>query len=84
LTFYANGTVSVSQHQIAHFKGVTQGDIQIYAFNKPEPLALEHQNFRDAVLGRSSDIVNLESGTQTVKVAEAMIESSLNQKAVNL
>lgn len=84
LTFYANGTVNVSQQQIAHFKGVSQGDIQIYAFNKPEPLALEHQNFRDAVLGNQSEIVTLETGTQTVQVAEAIIQSTQNQKAVNL
>lgn len=84
LTFYANGTVNVSQQQIAHFKGVSQGDIQIYAFSKPEPLMLEHQNFRDAVLGLNSDIVTLESGTQTVEVAEAIIKSTRNKKAIEL
>jgi predicted dehydrogenase len=84
LTFYANGTVNVSQQQIAHFKGVSQGDIQIYAFSKPEPLVLEHQNFRDAVLGLNSDIVTLESGTQTVEVAEAIIKSTRNKKAIEL
>ena len=84
LTFYANGTVNVSQQQIAHFKGVTQGDIQIYAFNKPEPLMLEHQNFRDAVLGLDSEIVTLENGTKTVEVAEAIIASTKNQLGVNL
>ena len=84
LTFYANGTINVSQQQIAHFKGVTQGDIQIYAFNKPEPLMLEHQNFRDAVLGLDSEIVTLDSGTKTVEVAEAIITSTRNQLGVNL
>ena len=84
LTFYANGTINVSQQQIAHFKGVTQGDIQIYAFNKPEPLLLEHQNFRDAVLGMDSEIVTLDSGTQTVEVAEAIIKSTKSQKAIDL
>jgi len=84
LTFYANGTINVSQQQIAHFKGVTQGDIQIYAFNKPEPLMLEHQNFRDAVLGLNSEIVTLDIGTKTVEVAEAIITSTKNQVGVNL
>ncbi len=84
LTFYANGTINVSQQQIAHFKGVSQGDIQIYAFSKPEPLMLEHQNFRDAVLGIKSEIVNLESGMQTVEVAEAIIKSTLNQESIEL
>jgi predicted dehydrogenase len=84
LTFYGNGTINVSQQQIAHFKGVTQGDIQIYAFNKPEPLLLEHQNFRDAVLGLDSEIVTLHDGTQTVEVAEAIIKSSREQIVINL
>ena len=84
LSFYANGTVNVAQQQIAHFKGVSQGDIQIYAFNKPEPLVLEHQNFRDAVLGLESEIVTLESGTRTVEVAEAIIRSTLNQSVMSL
>ena len=84
LSFYANGTVNVAQQQIAHFKGVSQGDIQIYAFNKPEPLVLEHQNFRDAVLGLKSEIVTLESGTRTVEVAEAIIRSTLNQSVMSL
>jgi hypothetical protein len=84
LTFYANGTVNISQQQIAHFKGVSQGDIQIYAFNKPEPLTLEHQNFRDAVLGIDSEIVTLQAGTMTVEVAESIIKSTMSQTAVNL
>ena len=84
LTFYANGTINVSQQQIAHFKGVTQGDIQIYAFDKPEPLLLEHQSFRDAVLGLDSQIVTLDIGTLTVEVAEAIIKSTRSQKAIDL
>lgn len=84
LTYYANGTVNVSQQQIAHFKGVTQGDIQIFAFDKPEPLVIEHQNFRDAVLGKDSDYVSLASGTETVKVAESIIQSVRDQKVISL
>lgn len=84
LTFYENGTVDVTQQQMAHFKGVTQGDVQIYAFEKPEPLTLEHQNFRDAVLGKIGEIVTLESGSRTVEVAEAILKSTLNQKAIPL
>lgn len=84
LTYYANGTVNVSQQQIAHFKGVTQGDIQIFAFDKPEPLVVEHQNFRDAVLGKDSDYVSLASGTETVKVAESIIQSVRDQKVISL
>jgi UDP-N-acetylglucosamine 3-dehydrogenase len=84
LTFYANGTVNVSQDRIAHFKGVTQGDIHIYAFEKPEPLRVEHENFRDAILGKISSVVTLAEGSKTVSVAEAALTSIHSQKSVHL
>jgi predicted dehydrogenase len=84
LTFYANGTNTVSQDQIAHFKGVSQGDIHIFAFDKPEPLRVEHENFRDAVLGQNASIVTLTEGAKTVSVAEAVLASIRDQQTVNL
>jgi predicted dehydrogenase len=84
LTFYENGKIEISQTQLAHFRGVTQGDVQILAFEKPEPLVVEHQNFRDAVLGKPSNIVSLEEGTTTVKIADAIIESYTNKSLVKL
>lgn len=84
LTFYENGTVGVAQEGLAHFKGVSQGNIQIFAFEKPEPLRIEHQNFRDAILGKSSEIVTLESGCKTVAVAESVIKSYKTQMAVTV
>ena len=79
LTFYENGKIEILQSELAHFRGVTQGDIHILAFEKPEPLIVEHQNFRDAVLGKPSNIVTLEEGTTTVKIADAIIESYTNK-----
>ena len=84
LTFYANGTVSVSQDRIAHFKGVSQGDIHIYAFEKPEPLRREHENFRDAVLGKDASIVTLTEGAKTVSVAAGALKSIKNQETIKL
>ena len=84
LTFYANGTVSVSQDRIAHFKGVSQGDIHIFAFDKPEPLRREHENFRDAVLGKDASIVTLTEGAKTVSVAAGALESIKNQETIKL
>ena len=84
LTFYENGKIEISQSELAHFRGVTQGDVHILAFEKPEPLVVEHQNFRDAVLGKPSDIVSLEEGTTTVKIADAIIESYTNKSLVKL
>jgi predicted dehydrogenase len=84
LTFYANGTVHVSQDSIAHFKGVSQGDIHSYAFEKPEPLRVEHENFRDVISGRSASMVSLAEGVETVRVAEAIIRSFENQETWKL
>jgi UDP-N-acetylglucosamine 3-dehydrogenase len=84
LTFYENGKIEISQSELAHFRGVTQGDVHILAFEKPEPLVVEHQNFRDAVLGKPSNTVSLEEGTTTVKIADAIIESYTNKSLVKL
>jgi predicted dehydrogenase len=84
LTFYENGKIEISQSELAHFRGVTQGDVHILAFEKPEPLVVEHQNFRDAALGKPSNIVSLEEGTTTVKIADAIIESYTNKSLVKL
>jgi predicted dehydrogenase len=45
---------------------------------------MEHENFRDAILGRPSDIVTMEEGIATIIVAEAIIESSMKNQTVNL
>ena len=84
LTFYENGKIEISQSELAHFRGVTQGDVHILAFEKPEPLVVEHQNFRDAVLGKESNVVTLEEGATTVKIADAIIESYTNKILVKL
>jgi UDP-N-acetylglucosamine 3-dehydrogenase len=76
LTFYANGSVKVTRDEIAQFRGVSEGDVIRYAIAKPEALRVEHENFRDAVLGQDSDIVTLDQGMIAVIVAEATIESA--------
>lgn len=43
---------------------------------KPDPLRVEHENFRDAVLGGETDIVTLDEGIRVVQVCGAMIESA--------
>jgi len=84
LTYYENGKIEILQADLAHFRGVTQGDVHILAFEKPEPLVVEHQNFRDAVLGKQSNIVSLEEGTATVQIAEAIIESYTSKSLIKL
>lgn len=82
LTFYANGSVRTTWEEISRFRGVTEGDVVRFAFPKPEPLRVEHENFRDAVLGKDSDIVTMSQGLATVKVAEACLESAQNGEMI--
>jgi UDP-N-acetylglucosamine 3-dehydrogenase len=84
LTFYANGAVNILRDEVALFRGVREGDVTRYAFSKPEPLRTEHENFRDAVLGLNANIVTMIEGVATVRVAEAMLESSKTGLPVQL
>ncbi len=84
LTFYANGTVSTSWDDIQQFRGVSEGDVIRYAIAKPEPLRTEHEAFRDAVLGKDTDIVTMRQGLATVAVAEAVLRSARDGVTVTL
>lgn len=76
LTFVANGTIATQWDDIAQFRGVSEGDVIRYAIAKPEPLRTQHENFRDAVLGKPADIVTMRQGMTTVKVADAILTSA--------
>jgi len=84
LTFFANGTVPTEWASVSSFRGVSEGDVTRYAFAKREPLRLEHEAFRDAVLGDPSRIVTMAEGLRTVVVAEAMLESARSGSVVSL
>jgi predicted dehydrogenase len=83
LTFFANGTVPTDA-SLARFRGVSEGDVTRYAFAKPEPLRVEHEQFRDALLGRDADIVTLEQAASTVVVANAVAESASTGRTVTI
>lgn len=84
LTFYANGQVETTWDDISRFRGVSEGDVVRYAIAKPEPLRVEHENFRDAVLGRDADVVTLAQGLATVRTAQACIESAGGGRTMSL
>jgi predicted dehydrogenase len=87
LTFYANASVDTQWDSVAAFRGVSEGDVIRYAFAKPEPLRVEHEAFRDAVLGvpgALERIVTMEQGLATVAVASAILESAATKKVVSL
>lgn len=84
LTFHSNGTVPVQWDSVLSFRGVTEGDVIRYAFPKREPLRVEHEAFRDAVLGKPSDVVTMEQGQRTLVVVESALEAARDQVTVRL
>lgn len=76
LTFFANGVVPTEWEAVSAFRGVSEGDVVRYAFAKREPLRVEHEAFRDAVLGVRDEVVSMAEGLRTLEVAEAMLSSS--------
>lgn len=84
LTFYANGEVTNEWDSMASFRGVSEGDMVRYALNRKEPLRTEHEAFRDAVLGKGSNIVTMREGLNTVRAVEAVLESAASGQVVTL
>ena len=84
LIYYEAGIVNISQLDQTNLYEMTQGEVRILDFEKPEPLHVEHKNFRDAVLGKDSNIVTLDEGAITVKIAEAIIESYSTKSQIML
>jgi UDP-N-acetylglucosamine 3-dehydrogenase len=84
LTFYANGTILLEWESISAFRGVSEGDVTRFAIAKREPLRVEHEAFRDAVLGKRSDVVTMEQGLRTLVVVEAALESARKAEPVAL
>ncbi len=77
LTFFANGSAVTEWDAVSVFRGVSEGDMTRYAIPKREPLAVEHETFRDAVEGKpNAGVVTLRQGLRAVIVAEAVLRSA--------
>lgn len=76
LTFHANGVVDTEWESVARFRGVSEGDMTRFAIQKREPLRVEHENFRDAVLGMNNDVVTLQEGLNALRTVETLLASS--------
>ena len=58
------------------FRGVSEGNMTRYAYPKPEPLIVEHECFRAAIMGKGADIISFDEGALTVRVAGAALEAA--------
>ncbi|MET1153608.1 Gfo/Idh/MocA family oxidoreductase [Arthrobacter sp.] len=84
LTFFENGTFQTEWESMAAFRGVSEGSSTRFALAKREPLKMEHEAFRDAILGESMNIVTLGEGLATLQVAEAVLDSAKSGTSVSL
>lgn len=84
LTFYANGTIPLEWESVSSFRGVSEGDVTRFSFAKREPLRLEHEAFRDTVLGKPSHLVTMRQGQQTLRVVEAALDSARMNESIRL
>lgn len=84
LTFYANGTIPLEWEPMTTFRGVSEGDVTRFAFLKREPLRVEHEAFRDAVLGHVSHTVTMAQGQRALRVVEAALSSARTRESVSL
>ena len=73
LTFYSNQSTENDWPELANFKGSSEGDVIKFSFVKPEPLRREHENFRDAVLGKDCEIVTMRQGLSVIKVSDLIL-----------
>lgn len=84
LTFYRNGTIPIEWTQVANFRGVSEGEVTRFALEKREPLRVEQENFRDAILGKRNDHVSMAEGVRTLEVVEAILKSAADGESVRL
>lgn len=77
LTFFENAQVETVWPASQQFRGVSEGNVTRYAFQRPEPLQLEHDAFLGWLTGQAgTEIVGLKEGVEIVAAAEAFIESA--------
>jgi predicted dehydrogenase len=83
LTFFANADTPSEWDAMARLRGVSEGDMVRYAIRKREPLRVELEHFRDAVLGDpGAQIVTLAEGVEVLRVAESILATAASARLV--
>jgi UDP-N-acetylglucosamine 3-dehydrogenase len=83
LTLFRNGERATAPW-LQQQRGVTEGDMTRFAIAKPEPLGVELQAVIAMARGEDSQVVTLEEGLETVRVAEAVLDSARSGETVRL
>jgi predicted dehydrogenase len=84
LTFYPHANNDISNPYLSLITGNSQGSSIPYAFEKVEPLVLEHENFRDYLLSRESNIISIDESIKILTVTEAASKSASTGLVIEL
>jgi len=84
LYFYENGVAPTSWHQLSVLTGVTEGAMTRPMISRHEPLRAELDSFAKAVENNTDPLVSGEDGLKALKIAQALVESGLEQKIVQV
>lgn len=84
LTFKAGSPADAPLEDWPYFQTLQAGDVVTYAFERPEPLLLQHIAFRDAVKGTGGFTVPLNEARHAVEVADAAVLSAEQGRVVHL
>jgi predicted dehydrogenase len=77
LTLYRNGSVTSEWSSAQALRGVSEGDATRFALSRREPLLAELEAFLDLLAGDDgAPVVTLEEGLETVRCAEAVLDSA--------
>lgn len=84
LTFFENGSRKVEWDSLTNFTGLEQGRITRFALEKREPLVLELEGFRDAILSMDGSFVCFDEGVEVMRVIQAAFVSAKASNPVSV
>lgn len=84
LTYFANANVAHEWEVLARFRGVSEGDMIRYAIPKPEPLAVQVDQFLSAVRGQPHETVSLGDGLDALVLAESTLRAASSGEVVRI
>jgi predicted dehydrogenase len=84
LYFYENGTTTGEWQAMMNIRGMTEGRMIRHIVNKREPLRAQLESFVNAILGEIPVEVSGEDGLKAVALAHAIIQSSVENRVINV
>jgi|694.fasta_scaffold11483_6 UDP-N-acetylglucosamine 3-dehydrogenase len=76
LIYYNSDHRFIEHAELSYFKGISQGEIVSFSFERKEPLQVEHEEFIKSLCKKKSDTVLPNDALNTVQVAEVFLNSA--------